>query len=101
MTTIAEKVASLFGDGTTFQTKDGSSLEEVCHRHDASVQYGRTDWSEDDDGSITGAMTREVCLSEHRSNDPIRYVFRDGSALVVVGALWDIEGPVPFHCRGE
>jgi hypothetical protein len=40
-TTIAERVASLFGDGTTFQTKDGSSLEKVCHRHDASVQYGR------------------------------------------------------------
>jgi hypothetical protein len=99
--TIADKVAALFGDGTTFQ-KNGTSLEEAaCEQYGASVHFGRTDWIEDDDMIITGAMTREVCPSEHRSDDPIRYVFSDGSAIVVVGAIWDIEGTMPFHCRGE
>ncbi len=92
----AEHVAKHLPDGQKFETADGVTLADLCERYGASVGYGRTEWSEGGDARIT----RQISRSEHTSDDPIRYVFEDGSAIVAAGAAWDIEGDEPFSWRG-
>ena len=94
--TIAEHVSALLGDdGSRFDTQDGQRLSALCVARDASVTYGRIVQSEDGDYSVT-----EVASSEHRADHPVRYAFPDGSAIVIAGAGWDIEGSAPFSWRG-
>ncbi len=73
--TTAEAVSTLFGDdGQRFTSLDGDiSLEDACLQHGAD---------------------------EQSQGDLIRYLFADGSAIVVTGAAWDIEGPAPYTQAG-
>lgn len=73
--TIAQQISSLVdNDGQRWQTDDGRELEGI-------LQYRAVD-------------------IEHRNRgvagEPIRYVFEDGSSIVVAGPAWDL-GLSP-HC---
>lgn len=72
-TRTAETVALLFvDDGTTYETADGTTLDEVCLAHGAARESGGPD------------------------GKSLRYVFGDGSAIIDCGQGWDLEGATPW-----
>jgi len=92
---IATEISRLMGDdGQRFESADGASLDALCAARRARVQYGRP---LHDDGAC---RAEPVTRSEYRSGDPVRYQFDDGSAIVVAGAAWDLEGTEPFSWAG-
>lgn len=70
--TTAEKIAQLLGDGQTWETEDGRTLEEMAKEHDAVIT------THPDKHYLT------------------RYLFNDGSAIVASEGAWDIEGKEPW-----
>ena len=76
--TTAERIAEQFGnDGRNFRDAAGNELDEVCD------EIATREWR---DG--------------YRTGDTYRYVFADGSVLVVAGDAWDLEGAEPFSWAG-
>lgn len=77
-TTQAEQIAARFAnDGMRFQNAAGENLDAVCD------EIAAREWR---DG--------------YRTGDVYRYRFTDGSAIVVDGDGWDVEGPEPFSWAG-
>jgi len=72
---VAEHVsAALGGDGSRWETEDGTSIYNLMNEFGGWLQ-------EIGEGDYWGMF---------------RYVFRDGSAIVECDAGWDIEGKTPF-----
>lgn len=94
--TVAEQFSErMGGDGTVFETADGTDFDTLAERkYGATVQYGDV-WVDDDDE----VQIEVVSLSEH-TDGPVRFEFSDGSAVVVAGDCWDIEGATPFSFEG-
>ena len=85
--TIAQTISSMFGnDGMNFSADDGRDFDEVCCSYHAEKSRGRC-WYDAD-----GAMTADY----DPDGDMVRYEFSDGSAIVISGDAWDIEGETPF-----
>jgi hypothetical protein len=93
--TTAEQVAELFGnDGMAFELSDGRTLPEVCREFGATESMAIRRWDN---------VTEEYRIEEvfdHTTNTIYRYTFDDGSAIVVAGDGWDIEGDEPFSWAG-
>lgn len=71
----AENIAKMFDDdGLTFECGN-MHLETVCENNAVNIEEDR-----------------ERCL--------VRYVFPDGSGIVVSASAWDIEGDEPFAWAG-
>jgi len=77
--TMADRVAALFdNDGQKFNIESGAvDLENLL------VFLGTT-----------------VRSSTGFADDPVRYEFRDGSAIVIAGGAWDVEGDEPYSWAG-
>jgi len=78
--TIADAVAALFkNDGQCFELEGGLSIGTVMvDRFNARVNRKGSSFS-----------------------DPVAYRFNDGSAIVIHGDAWDVEGETPFSWKGE
>lgn len=77
--TMAHKVAALFdNDGQRFTIESGA-----CHIDNLLVFLGTT-----------------VTSSTGFADDPIRYEFCDGSAIVICGDGWDVEGVDLYSWEG-
>lgn len=77
-TTQAEQIAEQFdNDGLNWHDSEGRHLDEVCEA------TAKCEWREG-----------------YRTGDTYRYVFADGSAIVVAGDAWDIEGAEAFSWAG-
>ncbi len=86
-TTIAATIATQFSnDGMVFTDQDGNDFDEVCAAHGAIKERGRVWYNEN------GVMEADY----DPTGDMIRYQFADGSALVISGDAWDIEGATLF-----
>ena len=86
----AERIAEMFGNNGMnfilrgeFETK---TLDEVCMEFRANKDRGRAWYDEN------GLMRQDF----DPGGDMIRYSFNDGSAIVISGDAWDIEGDAPF-----
>jgi hypothetical protein len=89
----AERIASRFGnDGLRFVDFEGTHLIDVCAAECVAWQRAR---------SVLGEETAYVEVSKGEGVfDATRYEFPDGSAIVVAGDAWDIEGDEPFVWAG-
>jgi hypothetical protein len=93
-TTQAEQVAAILGnDGLVFAAEDGRRLEDLCAR--ATITKARTRFDSETDRETVEEVSRGEQIF-----DRIRYTFSDGSAIVVAGDAWDIEGDEPFSWAG-
>lgn len=84
---LAEVVAKAMGnDGTLFlldvSEDEGTSLDDLCYEAGARLECYRRD--------EYGRPYRVP--AEATSKTIFRYVFGDGSAIVVEGDAWDVEG---------
>lgn len=87
----AERIADELGnDGMVFEAADGRTLQEMCEAEGASEERARVAYDEDGEEVVV-----EVSRGE-QIYDRVRYGFADGSAIVVAGTAWDIEGAAPF-----
>ena len=87
-TRMADQVAEILGmDGQHFYAPDGTELSEICAKLGAEKQYADLTHA----GNI---LPRD--FSSITTDTRTRYLFTDGSALVVSGDAWDFEGPEPF-----
>lgn len=76
--TIADQIAAQFGnDGLNWHDAENRHLDEVCE-----------------------ALTSREWRDGYRTGDTYRYEFADGSAIVVAGDCWDVEGDEPFVLAG-
>ena len=94
--------AALGDDGQNFETESGATLQDLAEIMGAETEYSRRVIELLDEE--LGAAYNELILctrSEHSGDDPVRYSFDDGSAIVVAGNGWDVEGSVPFSWAGE
>lgn len=66
MTTTAQQIVAIFGDGQTYKTADGETLDAACRRLGATVEHSE------------------------RRYDLIRYQFPDGSAIIDACDAWDV-----------
>lgn len=83
----ANLIADQFGnDGMVFSLPDGTEIEAACVSAGATLERGRTWYDEN------GAMSTYA----DPTGDVYRYAFSDGSAIVISGDAWDIEGSEPF-----
>jgi hypothetical protein len=90
--TIADRVADLFeNDGQVFVTRSGQSFDRVCIEFGAKVEHGISVWNNE---------TQSFDAYWESDGDVVRFLFPDGSALVVSGGAWDIEGQTPFSWSG-
>lgn len=102
--TTAEQIASQLGnDGLNFRSVGGADLSEMAEADGADVTYARLVRVDvlDEDGDLTGREEehmQEVARSD--IHDRVRYAFDDGSAIVVAGDAWDVEGVQPFSWAG-
>ena len=72
--TVAREIAACFGnDGMRFSTSEGETMEEICVRRGG-----------------------ERYLPDDRERGMERYRFADGSAIVIHGDAWDVEGSRPY-----
>ena len=98
MKNMAEKIARLFeDDGSMFYNANGDSLEHACMDAGAEMIFAARTGEITDDGRM---IYEEGYRNDHVSGDPIRFLFADGSAIVVAGDGWDIEGDKPFSWEG-
>lgn len=99
LATTAERVSAAFGnDGSRFEHAiSGQRLEEACEDQGATIEHGVRVYSPEG----TGSYRIEAGYSgDHIAGDPVRHVFDDGSAIVIAGGGWDIEGDEPFSWAG-
>jgi len=91
--TTAERVARAFGnDGQRFEHPvSGDTLDDFCRAEGARVEGVRRY----DDGTHDLIGMHAVTTA-----DPVRYVFDDGSVIVVHADAWDFEGDTPGSWRG-
>lgn len=90
MSTAAEQFAAALGDdGQNFETDNGISFDNLAEQMGATLMYSAREYADDIDNTMTYVDGFE---SSHISGDPIRYAFPDGSAIVLAGEAWDIEG---------
>lgn len=96
--TVADRVADLFdNDGQNFTSRRHGSLmevndfEAVCVEFGALKERGRSVWNDE---------TQAYEAYWEPDGDLIRYLFPDGSAIVVSNGCWDIEGDTPFSWSG-
>jgi len=82
---------ALYNDGQVFETEDGRSLDEIALEHDATKECARR--------TLDGELIYHPC-ADYTSQSMTRYVFPDGSAIVVAGDAWDLEGDEPFSWEG-
>ena len=95
---IAEVFAAKLGnDGMRLETDDGVESEDLAERMDAVVTYSAREYTDDIDQPYEFV---DGYVGTHISDDPIRFEFDDGSAVVVAGAGWDIEGEERFSWEG-
>jgi len=95
-TTIAEQFsAKLNDDGQNWETDEGTSFEDLAEQMGATVTYSSREY--DDNGEMRRA---DGYQGGHISGDPIRYEFSDGSAVVVAGDGWDLEGAERYSWAG-
>lgn len=95
--TLAEEVCDLLGDGQTWETGDGSSLDSLCEQRAAIHEKGRL--IHDHDGQHE--FDEEQYEQTHGDiYDLRRWAFPDGSAIVISGGAWDIEGRRPWSWQG-
>lgn len=89
----ANQIADKFGnDGMVFSLPEGTTIDAACVAAGAMLERGRT-WYGCDDG--------EPRTYAEPDGDILRYVFGDGSAIVISGGAWDIEGSEPFSWESE
>lgn len=94
--TIADKFAArLQHDGQNFETDEGQSFEDLANQLGADITYSTRIY--DDDGDLHYIDGYKSC---HISGDPVRYGFADGSAVVVSGPAWDVEGEERYSWSG-
>lgn len=99
MDRIADKIADMFpGGGTQFDTADGVSLDDACITLGGRAQHGRR--IRNDDGEDTDEV-EIINPGEASSDTMLRYIFDDGSAIVLAGDAWDIEADKPFSWECE
>ena len=92
MNTTAQKIADMFdNDGLRFTSLNGDDWDDVMQAHSARTRYANTERDENDETQVV-----EVSASDVHTGTIIRYEFKDGSALVVAGDAWDLEGETPF-----
>lgn len=85
----ARQFSVIFGnDGQNWTSHDGRSFEDVMTAEGIKPEYGYTLWDADSEQYITVPTTDRT--------DKARYEFLDGSAVVVAGDAWAIEGDEPF-----
>ena len=95
-TSIAEQVAARLGDdGMLFTSESGEDLAEVCESMGGEMAKGRTRYDDERDCEVVEPVARGEQIF-----DLIRYEFDDGSAIVIAGEQWDIEGDEPFSWAG-
>jgi len=88
----AERIAEMFGnDGMNFILRgeflsETKTLDEVCMEFGANKDRGRVGYDEN------GLMRHDF----DPEGDMVRYSFKDGSAIVISGDVWYIEGDAPF-----
>ena len=75
--------AVLRDDGRKFAAADGRTLEDVALEHGARIQYARR--------RVTDGLIHMDPFDTH-SITIVRYLFPDGSVIVVAGDAWSIEG---------
>ena len=93
MITVADVFsAHLHDDGQCFTDDDGLPFEDVAALYGADLEAYR----EMPDGTL-----EQVPLRDRFTSDRERFVFRDGSAVVVHGDAWDIEGNEPGRWKSE
>lgn len=94
--TIAAQIAEQFGDdGQRWQDDEGRALSEVCKTRSVGYAKACSRWDYEQDCGVI----EEVARGES-AYDLIRYVFEDGSAIVITDGGWDIEGAEPFSWAG-
>lgn len=94
--TTAERIAELLGgDGQNFTSRSGRTLEDLCDERGARTAKARVRYNDE-----TGEDEVEAVSRSEDIFDRIRYTFADGSAIVIAGDAWDIEGPTPFSWAG-
>lgn len=100
VTSTAEQVAAAFlNDGQRWtHPVSGDDLSDYCERQGGVAEYARrgAGTNPNDPGSFYVSPSG----ADHLANDPVRYVFQDGSAIVATPGGWDIEGSEPFSWEG-
>lgn len=96
MARMADQIAARFGnDGQRFEDAKGSTIADTCDN--ACVAYGKA-------RSAWNGETREYEYVEvprgESAYDAMRYEFEDGSAIVIAGDGWDVEGARHFSWAG-
>ena len=84
-------------NGVPFQPDDGRSLAEVADEMGAIREYGHARYDAETETRIVEPCARSQWIGD----DPVRFVFPDGSAIVEAGCAWDLEGPEPFSWANE
>lgn len=91
--TISEQVAAALGnDGTIFE-RDGATLEELCATQGVEPEYSARQYTDGRLGYVSGSRASYI------AGDPVRFEFPDGSAIVISGDGWGVEGDTPFSWR--
>jgi hypothetical protein len=79
MKNTAQQISAMFNDnGQCWETISGKDFDAVCDDHRGSREW-RDGWG----------------------TDTYRWLFDDGSCLIVSGAAWDFGYPDCFCCRGD
>ncbi len=97
--TMAEvAAAALLNDQASIATPDGEELDELCIRLGASEECYRVS-----DCPVCGGLQLRRVGRQHQNETGIRYrwVFEDGSALVLQETGWDFEGSKPGLGRDD
>lgn len=81
---LADRVAGALGnDGQRFSAVDGRTLDELVSAANGSSVIVR---------GAPGAREEHPLSGGTQSGDRIRHAFPDGSAIIVAGDCWDLEG---------
>lgn len=93
-TTTAEAVSAALGhDGLRHETDAGVTLEDLCANARARLACARLERDDAGCERVIEVGPQDVVGRE-------RYTFADGSAIVVAGDAWDVEGAEPWSWAG-
>jgi hypothetical protein len=102
--TDAETFANrLNNDGRLWATNDNISFMELAHLMGTDMIYSRRKCFPQfsaDLMSVIGYTLIEGTLDSYTESDPVRFVFPDGSVIVMGHEEWDFEGDTPFSFKG-